>query len=46
MSFLKKTENRKVKQVLLGGWYHWEVGGYKDSECSGNIMYLCMEMEK
>jgi hypothetical protein len=22
--FFSKTENRKVKQVLFGGWYQWE----------------------
>jgi hypothetical protein len=22
-------ENRKIKQILPGGWYHWEGGGYK-----------------
>jgi hypothetical protein len=25
-----KTENRKVKQVLSGGWYQWEERGYKE----------------
>jgi hypothetical protein len=25
-----KTENRKVKQVLSGGWYQCEGGGYKE----------------
>jgi hypothetical protein len=24
MSFKKKTESRKVKQVLSGGWHQWE----------------------
>jgi hypothetical protein len=24
MSFFSKTENRKVKQVLSGGWHQWE----------------------
>jgi hypothetical protein len=37
-----QTENRKVKQVLSGGWYQWEGGGYKErvkeAECSRNIM--------
>jgi hypothetical protein len=44
-----KTENRKVKQVLFGGWYQWEGRGYKErvkeAECSGNIMYLCMKVK-
>jgi hypothetical protein len=30
MSFFYKKENRKAKQVLLGGWYQWEGGGYKE----------------
>jgi hypothetical protein len=34
--------NRKIKQVLFGGWYQWEWGGYKESvkeaEFSGKIM--------
>jgi hypothetical protein len=25
-----KMENRKVKQVLSGGWYQWEGGKYKE----------------
>jgi hypothetical protein len=25
----KCVENKKVKQVLSGGWYQWEGGGYK-----------------
>jgi hypothetical protein len=25
-----KMEDRKVKQVLSGGWYRWEEGGYKE----------------
>jgi hypothetical protein len=25
-----KMENRKVKQILSGGWYLQEVGGYKE----------------
>jgi hypothetical protein len=46
-------ENRKVKQVLSWGWYQYvcgKGGGYKErvkeAECSRNIMYLCMKMEK
>jgi hypothetical protein len=28
---LKKTpQNRKGKLILLGGWYQWEGGGYKE----------------
>jgi hypothetical protein len=41
-------ENRKVKQVLLGG-YKWKGEEYKErakeAECCENI-YLCMKMEK
>jgi chitinase len=29
MSF-SKMEDRKVKQVLSGGWHQWEGGGYKE----------------
>jgi hypothetical protein len=25
-----KMNDRKVKQVLSGGWYQWEGGGYKE----------------
>jgi chitinase len=25
-----KMEDRKVKQVLSGGWHQWERGGYKE----------------
>jgi hypothetical protein len=42
-AFLSKMKNRKVKQVLSGGWYWWERGRYKEKvykgECSGNVMY-------
>jgi hypothetical protein len=42
-------ENRKVKQVLSGGWYQWEGGGYKErvqeGEYGGNSMYSCMKVE-
>jgi hypothetical protein len=42
-------KDRKAKQVLSGGWYQWEEGGYKEwvkeAECSRNIMYYCMKME-
>jgi chitinase len=44
------VEDRKVKQVLCGGWHQWEGGGYKDrvkeGEYDGNITYSCMKMEK
>jgi hypothetical protein len=30
MTFFQKTENRKVKQVLSGGWYQWKGEGYKE----------------
>jgi hypothetical protein len=43
-------ENRKVKQVLSGGWYQWEGGGHKErvkeGGCGENIVYLYMKMEK
>jgi hypothetical protein len=43
-------KNRKVKQVLSGGWYQWEWEGYKEKEkeakCNRNITYSCMKMEK
>jgi hypothetical protein len=43
-------KDRKVKQVLFGGWYQWEGGGYKgrvkEGECGGNIMYSCMKIQK
>jgi hypothetical protein len=29
-SIFSKMENRKVKQVLSGGWYQWEGRGYKE----------------
>jgi hypothetical protein len=39
-----------TEQVLSGGWYQWEWGGYKErvkeGQCGGNIMYSCMKMEK
>jgi hypothetical protein len=45
-----KMETRKVKQVLFGDWYQWEGEEYKErvkeAECSGNIMYSCMKIEK
>jgi hypothetical protein len=25
-----KTEHMKIKQVLCGGWYQWEGGGFKE----------------
>jgi hypothetical protein len=28
--FFSKLERKKVKQVLSGGWYQWEWGGYKE----------------
>jgi hypothetical protein len=43
-------ENRKVKQVLSGGWYQWKKEKYKErvkeGECSGNIIYTYMKIEK
>jgi hypothetical protein len=48
ISFLE-MEDRKDKQVLSGGWYQHERGGYKErvkeNEWSRNI-YLCLKMEK
>jgi hypothetical protein len=38
------------EQLLSGGWYQWDGGGYKkrvkEDEYSGNIIYSCMKMEK
>jgi hypothetical protein len=43
-------KDRKVKQVLSGGWYQWEEGGYKErrkeDKCGGNVMYSCVKMEQ
>jgi hypothetical protein len=41
-------KDRKVKQVLCGDWYQWEGRGHKETvkENGGNIVYLCMKMEK
>jgi hypothetical protein len=40
-------KDRKVKQVLPGGWYQWEGGEYKErlkkGEYGGNTMYLMSE---
>jgi hypothetical protein len=49
--FFSKTEHTKVKQVLSGGWYECvDERRYKESvkeaECSRNVMYSCMKMEK
>jgi hypothetical protein len=45
-----KMKDRKVKQVLSEGWCQCWWGGYKKrvkkAECSGNIIYSCMKMEK
>jgi hypothetical protein len=45
-----KDGGRKVKQVLSGGWYQWEGGGYKERMKEGGyggyIIYSCMKMEK
>jgi hypothetical protein len=49
-TYFEKIGNRKVKQVLFGGWDQWEGGEYmervKKAECSRNITYLCLKMEK
>jgi hypothetical protein len=43
-------KNRKLKQFLSGSWYQWDGEGgkerVKETECSGNIIYSCMELEK
>jgi hypothetical protein len=40
-------ENRKVKQVLSGGWHQCEGEEYKEKgEYDRNIMYSCMKMNK
>jgi hypothetical protein len=48
--FFSKVEERKVKQVLSGGQYQLEGGGFKErmeeSEYGRTIMYSCMKMEK
>jgi hypothetical protein len=45
-----KMENRKLKQVLPGGWHQWGGRGYKETmqegEYGGNTTYSCMNMEK
>jgi hypothetical protein len=50
MSLFSKMEARKVKQVLSEGWYQQERGrfkvGVKEGECSGNIVYSGIKMEK
>jgi hypothetical protein len=39
-----------VKQVLFGSWYQWKGRRCKErvreAECSGNIMYSYIKMEK
>jgi hypothetical protein len=48
MSFTK-MEDREVKEVLSGGWYQWEgadKGKGAGGECSGNVMYSCVKMDK
>jgi hypothetical protein len=49
-SFFYKTENRKARQVLSGGRYQWQKGGYKkrmkEGEYGANTVYTCMKMEK
>jgi hypothetical protein len=43
-------EDRKVRQILFGGWYQWEGGEYEERVCESeygwNTMYSCMKMEK
>jgi hypothetical protein len=42
-------KDRKVKQVLSGGWYQQDRGKHKgrvkEGEYGGCIMYSCMKME-
>jgi hypothetical protein len=48
--FFSKLEDRKVNQVLSGGWCQWERGRYKESmwegKYCGNAMHSCMKVEK
>jgi hypothetical protein len=37
---LKKKQNRKVKQVLSGGRYQWEGGGYKERVKEGDMVEI------
>jgi hypothetical protein len=37
-------ENRRIIQILSGGWQLWEGGRY--GEYDRNIMYSCLKMEK
>jgi hypothetical protein len=40
---LLKTEDRKVKRDLSGGWYQWEGEGYKETvvvEHGGNYVLV------
>jgi hypothetical protein len=43
-------KNKKVKQFLFGSWYQLEGVGYeervKEGDCSGNILYSYMKVEK
>jgi hypothetical protein len=32
-------KNRKIKQVLTGGWYQWEAGGYKENVKEAVLKY-------
>jgi hypothetical protein len=33
-------KDRKVNQVLLGGWYQWEEGGYKERVWEVNMVEI------
>jgi hypothetical protein len=34
-------ENRKVKQVLSGGWYSGREGGYGERVKEGDVVEIC-----
>jgi hypothetical protein len=40
-------EHRKVNQVLCGGWYQWERGGYRERVRRVNMVeILCIHVRK
>jgi hypothetical protein len=44
--FFTKSENRRVEQVLSGGWYQWKEGEVWEGEFGANTVNTCMKMEK
>jgi hypothetical protein len=44
-----KNEGWKLKQVLSGSGYQWEVGGHKENVMEGSMvdvfLYSCIEIE-